>query len=397
MAMRQYFGYRVRQRIDTQSVQFFIFNSRVKDLKQWAGIRRSKDFPEGTQRILRKARKRAVRDFLKSDPINTIPNNVLLAFEPGIAKFTNLSDILSNCIPETDISNGCGEQLEWGVLSFEFEFGVSEDSLPAMIVDGQHRLYGMAEFIEEDIPVLAVCLIDASPQEQAFQFIVINNKAVKVNVDNVKSIIKDIDDGPLRERLGRARIHYGKISPTLGEVNDAENSPFRNLLDWDYNRQGVKLVPLTAIEQSLVNLKSTFKFLEEDEDSRIEIFFAMWNAVRVVFPELWGKDDNKLMKKVSVNALNEFMVERLRAAWNFGMVDIFDPKKVQDQVAELIRKIPPRIWVIDWAIEIQDNANVRNLIKADLGTIIDNYNLGQFWGGDLKLPKQQLREESDEE
>jgi len=394
MSVKQYFGYRVRQRVNLSTIQFFMFNVRVKDLKQWAGIRRSEDFPEGTQRVLRKARKRAIRDFLRADAINTIPNNVLLAFEPGVAEFTGLSDVLSNCLPDYDLTNGCDGQLEWGHLRFTFGPNTPEHRLPAMIVDGQHRLYGMAEFNEEDIPVLAVCLIDATLQEQAFQFIVINNKAVKVNVDNAKSIIKDIDEGPLRERLAKAKIHYGKVSPVLGEINDAETSPFRNLLDWDYNRKGEKLVPLTAIEQSLSYLKTVFKFLEEDEDSRIEIFFAMWNAVKAAFPDLWGQN-NKLMKKVSINAINEFMVERLRAAWNFGMVDIFDPKKVQIQVAELIRKIPARLWEIDWAIEVQDNANVRNMIKADLGGIIDNYNLGQFWGSELRLPKQMLQEELD--
>lgn len=63
-----------------------------------------------------------------------------------------------------------------------------------LIVDGQHRLHGISEFLYEDLPVLVVCMVDASVQEQAFQFIVINNKAVRVPTDNVKAIIAHLDD-----------------------------------------------------------------------------------------------------------------------------------------------------------------------------------------------------------
>jgi hypothetical protein len=50
---------------------------------------------------------------------------------------------------------------------------------PALIIDGQHRLFGAAA-VEENIPVLACALIKPDWKEQVFQFTVINDKAVGI-------------------------------------------------------------------------------------------------------------------------------------------------------------------------------------------------------------------------
>ena len=182
---RCYFGSLVSQRIDEKVTRFFVFNARAKDLKSWLGIRRIKDVKKGSQRVLRKARASAVTKFIEVSSINTIPNSILVAFDPDKAKFTSLSDQISECIIQTssslenniDILNGCDNQLNWGIIEFSFEHTEQEHLKPALIVDGQHRLYGMSNFEKEDLPITVVSLIDATHQEQAFQFIVLNNMA----------------------------------------------------------------------------------------------------------------------------------------------------------------------------------------------------------------------------
>lgn len=388
MPSKTYFGYLLKQRVNSETVPFFVFNARAKDLQEWAGIRRVPDYAGGTQRTFRESRARAITRFLKSDAVNTIPNSVLIAFQPDTTEFTPITEQLHECLPEDlDILNGCDYQAQWGTLKFSYTSALPEDERVAMIVDGQHRLNGMYEFEDENLPVVVISLVNAPLKEQAFQFIVINNKAVRVPAESAKSIVAELDEPDeteLGDRLLKAGIKYRDISPILREINDLQNSAFYMLLDWSYNRSGIKLVQLTAIEQSLKYLKTLFTFLEDDEDSLLEIFLAIWQGVKNTFPSLWGKD-NVFMKKVNLNALNEFVCERLKMAWEFGLFDIFDPERVTQQTEQILSSVPAEFWKETWGIRIQDNANVRDLIKGDLAQITENRKLRKRWGEDLKL------------
>jgi DGQHR domain-containing protein len=392
MDHRHYFGCKINQRIAMETIAFFVFTARVKDVKNWVGVKRSREYSEGTQRILREGRKKAIVRFLAKEAINTIPNNILLAFEPEVAHFRSTDEAIRNCCEGADIKNGCTEQIEWGFLEFSFEENLPENLKPALIVDGQHRFFGMVGYEQENLPAIFVCLLDAPLNEQAFQFIVINSKAVKVPVDNAKAIIEGVDDELLRDRLLRSGVSYANISPLLSEVNDLPNSPFRDMLDWDYNRNGPKVFTLTTIEQCLRYNESIFAFLGDDEDSRLELFFSIWNAVRHYFPQYFeniteeNKEQNKFIKKVNINALNEFLTERLKKAWEFELVTLFNSSDVEKCIGEILEKINPQFWQYQWTIVIQDNSNVRKLIKLDLEAMIQNHNLGRSWADDLELP-----------
>lgn len=386
MIDRCYFGCRLVQRTAQDTVPFFVFHARAKDIKQWVGVRRVEDYPEGTQRVLLPPRRKAITRFLGADSLNTIPNSILLAFEPNSATFSSLGSEISHCLPKTNILNGCEEQLDWGILQFSFSPETPDHLKPALIVDGQHRLYGISDFSQEDLPLLVVSLINAPLQEQAFQFVVINNKAVKVPTNNVRAIIANIDEEDLQNRLLKAGVSYGEKSPVLRDINDLPTSPFQDLLDWPYNKKvEQRLVPLTAIEQALRYLQSLFTHLNEDEDSLIDIFCAIWRAIKNNYSELWGQD-NKFMKKVNINALNEFVGDRLKFAWEMSLIDIFDTTAVEKQVLNIIQLLPKEFWIEDWSVKIQDNANVRNLIKSDLATLANNSKMRKSWREDLKLP-----------
>ncbi len=387
MPTKRFFGYMLRQRLDDQTIPFFVFQARSQDIQSWAGIRRVPDIQGGTQRAFRETRARAITRFLGAESINTIPNSVLLAFEPGTTSFTPLTDHLEGCVSEIDLLNGCEGQMEWGVLEFEFNENTPEHQRPALIVDGQHRLNGMYEFEEENIPVVIVSLVDSPLKEQAFQFIVVNNKVVRVPTESAKSIIADLDtedEDELGERLLKAGIKYKDVSPILRDINDLESSPFKDLLDWSYNREGVRLVNLTAIEQALRYLRGLFTFLEDDEDSLLEVFLGIWRAIKEQYPSLWG-EDNKFMRKVNINGTNEFVVDRLKMAWEFGLIDIFDPTQVEQQTQRVLDSIPSQFWEVDWGIPIQDNANVRTMIKNDLTQMAENRKLRRRWQDDLQV------------
>lgn len=383
---RKYFGCRVAQRTNHSTTRFFVFYARAKDIKEWAGIRRVENRPDGTQRVLRTPRAKAITRFLTANSINTIPNNILLAFEPGVAVFSSLHKEMNQCFSDTKIDNDCSNQLEWGTLCFSFAANAQEHEKPGLIVDGQHRLYGISDFRAENLPLLVIALVDASLLEQAFQFVVINNKAVRVPTDNVRAIIAHIDEEELQERLLTAGVRYGNKSPLLRDLNDLEISPFKDLLDWPYNKSGHKLVPLTAVEQATRFLQSAFD-IEEDSDSLIEIFCAMWSAVKTSYSDLWGKE-NQLMKKVSINALNEYISERIKFSWEMSLVDIFDSDSVYNQVLSIIKLLPEEFWKETWSVKIQDNASMRNIIKSDLETLSNNSKMRKPWRENLRLSSQ---------
>lgn len=382
----RYFGCLLDQRVAEDDQKYFIFLARAKELAGWVGVRRSKDTPEGTQRLLNNARVRAISRFLDADKKNTIPNNILISLEEGKYSFHGF-DEESVQFNEEISTYQQQDYCRWGYIDVDTEgVDINNNSYPSYVIDGQHRLFGVAGYDKEDIPLVAVAMLSASLDEQAFQFIVVNNKAVKVPTDNVKSIIaENIDERSLQNRLIKSGITYGNKSPILREINDLEESPFYKILDWDYNRDGRRIVQLTAIEQCLRYLKGVLKIRDEDDDTLFDLFTSMWRPIKERYDDIWGHE-NKLMTKVGLTALNEFIVDSIGYSNSMDYLeDITDQEAVKREVLKSIRGIPSEFWTEDWTIKVQDNANVRMLIKDELETIRTNTKNRIAWNKDLKL------------
>lgn len=375
----KYIGFLVKQRQDAGSPVYFAFYATARDVLKWATIRKVEDSVDGTQRVLRPPREKAITRFLESNSINTIPNSVLIAFSPSTVTIEKQTNTVNAC------NNEANQDL--GYISFSIEDEISEQDKPALIVDGQHRIHGMAKYDAENIPILIVALLDASLTEQAFQFIVVNNKAVKVETHNVKAIIANFDDTELHRRLLDAGVKYGKTSPLLKEVNDLDVSPFKGLLDWPNNRSGERIVPVSAIETAIKIIKSEFILFRDDEDSALGIFFLIWNSVRDRYPDQWGYK-NTFMKKVNLLALHEFLIEKLKAVYQMGYIDILSSDDIKKNVTILLLDIPSEYWTRKWSVRVQDNANVRGMIRRDLEVIVQNSKMKQEkWDVGLKLVK----------
>ncbi|GAB4190339.1 MAG: hypothetical protein OHK0022_02990 [Roseiflexaceae bacterium] len=381
MEHRDYFGCRVAQRGRGKSVEFVVFVANTDDVMKWAGIRRVGEHEKGTQRIVTPSRVRAIKRFLTSNRQNTIPVGVVIAFGQSKSKFHSMQSDINNCLPKTDTTNGIDNRLDWGILSFDFDENAQPHEKPALIVDGQHRIFGMSEVNNEDIPVLIVALIDASPEEQAFQFVVINNKAAKVPTDNVKAILASIDEPILQKRLLNAGVSYGNVSSILKDINEQEGSPFKGLLIWPLSEKNDGQIQLTTIETCLRYLRESFRI--DDEDTRKEILLAVWRAVSKKFDNLWLKSD-KFMSKVNLIALNDYIVDRLVYAWEGDVVDINQPERVETQTINILSPIPSDFWQRDWNYGIQDNSVVRKALRDDLNAISKNIRNKHNWDKDLK-------------
>jgi DGQHR domain-containing protein len=387
---KKFFCVKLSQRTDPSAIKFVIFVASSKDVATWAGVRRVGEVEKGTQRVLKETRVKAIKRFLSANNTNTIPVSVILAFNPSVVAFNSLNTQLTECLSGTDVTNGIGSKSDWGTISFSFDPSVNEEDRPAIIVDGQHRIKGMAS-VDEDIPIAIAAFIDAPPQEQAFQFVVINNKAQKVKTDNVKAIIKDIDEEALQSRLRVAGVNYGKYPAMLGDIDEMSDSPFYQLLNWPINNSpsAIKAIELTTIETCLKYIKAVLPILSDDEDTLKDIFISTWRGIKEFYTGLWNiptpPEKSKFLSKVNITALNEYVMDRLGNAWLEGHVDIYEANQVSTYTKKFVEDIPAEFWTTDWTIALQDNTIVRNKIKEDLRKIPQNIRAGREWNDGLNL------------
>ena len=392
MESRTYFGCRVAQRGRGNSVEFVVFVANTNDVIKWSGIRRVGEHEKGTQRIITPSRVRAIARFLSSNNENTIPVGVVIAFGVNTAKFSTMQTSINECFPQIDTTNGVTDKIDWGTLSFQFDENALPHERPALIVDGQHRILGMSEVTSENVPVLIVALIEASLEEQAFQFVVINNKAAKVPTDNVKALLASFDEPALQHRLLDAGVSYGNISSVLKDVNEQKGSPFKGLLIWPLSNKEQGVIQLTTIETCLRVIREAFR-MNDEEDTKKETLLAIWRAASRKFSDLWLKN-KKFMSKVNLIALNDYIVDRLVYAWEGDLLDINQPDRVEAQTENILGSIPSDFWLRDWNYGIQDNTVVRKALKDDLNAISRNVRKKDNWDKDLKTV---ISSEEDEE
>lgn len=382
MEHRTYFGCRIAQRGRGKSVEFVVFIANTKDVMQWAGMKRVGEHEKGTQGIITPARVRAIKRFLHTNTQNTIPAGIVIAFGENTAQFNSLQVAMNAYLPTIDIANQVTDRIDWGTLSFQFDEHAESHERPALIIDGKHRILGMSEGIDEDIPVVIVALIAASPEEQAFQFVVINNKATKVPTDTVKAILASFNEPTLQDRLLDAGVSYGNVSSLLRDVNEQADSPFKGLLIWPLSDKKEGRIQLTTVEICLRDIRDAFS-MDNGEDTRKEIFFAIWRAISKRFSDLWLRNE-KFMSKVNIIALNDYIVDRLLYAWEGDILDINQPAGVEMQTSNILSSIPSDFWLRDWDYSIQDNTIVRKAIKDDLHAISKNVKNRRKWDADLR-------------
>lgn len=148
----------------------FSSQHRAGEVLQWAAIQRRSETQEGTQRKLSKAKVSAIKRFLLGDLRNTIPSALVLTLNVVDGAFTDVA------LPLPD-----GHPMKHGVkvVSVDVPENVPNNEKPGIVLDGQHRLLGMAAFSPMCM-VNVVALLNVDDMEKAFQFLVINNKAAAV-------------------------------------------------------------------------------------------------------------------------------------------------------------------------------------------------------------------------
>ena len=119
-------------------------------------------------------------------------------------------------------------------LTPDFRKALRDMLFPALIIDGQHRLYGAAG-VEEDIPVLVCALIEPTWREQVFQFIVVNDKAKSISKPFITSLAgMSLTSGELeklKDRLSQAGIKLWEVD-VMQRLGYDSSSPFANRINF---------------------------------------------------------------------------------------------------------------------------------------------------------------------
>lgn len=244
------------------------------------------------------------------------------------------------------------------------------DSLlrPAMIVDGQHRVWGAAES-EHEVPFAVCALEDADWKDQVFQFVVINKQARAINSELLASIVNSSltnrEIASLEDQLEAAGISTYETR-VLRVLNDDPDSPFRGLVSRGLEEQQKKITFKAAIalaarwSKRMTDRDSWYKTLfrpvipGENNPEKLATWqtslwrsymFAFWNAIRNKFePEHLWEPGTQLMYRATMEVLQDNFLEAQALVGK----PAGDPVEFRELVAAFYDGVPAGFFHTKW-------------------------------------------------
>lgn len=367
-----------RQR-DTAQQLFCVFPARVGEVQLWATVDRLTPENKGSvQRERKDARVDAIGDFFKADDRNTIPTSIIIAIPRASLDLAGVEE----------------QNISTQPVPVEIVIDVPDGQpVPGLIIDGQHRTYGIAKY-DSNIPVNVVAIVGAGDDEIAFQFIVINNKVSKVSPDHIKALKLEYSDANLDARLTRsARMRSSGAPAYLEQIDTQDDSPFKGMLKWPRNEVDAKRsIPLNAFEMALMHIGS--KRLDQvggeegsGSDFVVRFFIEMWKRVKSSWPTLWDDPSSRLLKKVGVVCMSQFLVDTL-VSWSlspYARIDLTDLNKAGDVVAEILKQQEMAFWTSEWDATSLDTKSGREWVVDSLARIQYNKTNNLPWNKSVSL------------
>ncbi len=364
-AGRTFKAFRFNQR-DGKSPDLVMFHAPVGKIKQFADVAELASSSRGPQREQKEARVQAIAKFLAANDKNTIPTALVLAFADGNASFKDSP------------SGGAG------TLTI-----LADGTDAATIVDGQHRLFGIATY-DDSIEVPVIALLKADKVERFFQFLVINNKASKVPATHTKALLANMKATALAERLRGAKMAFDVDGiKDVDLVNSDPDSPFFKTIDWTATPKANRMIQATAIESSLDYLGGLGLAEFDDRDVRRSVFLVIWKTIKAVWKPLWKKD-SRLVSKVGIFCLTRLIVDRI-ANWADSDeldIQITDLEQIEKQTRSIIGYIDSRLWTTPWAEKSAggfDTAQGRERVLAAITQVYRNGRRDIAWYTDIDI------------
>lgn len=372
-----YAVFEFRQRQDALAPAYCVFRAPAGEIEQWADVQRlGPANPLGIQREPVPSRINSIRRFYEREPANTIPTAIVIALNGAAVTPINAACAQGSPVEQLLASSGAAE------LRIDVVEGQDK---PGLIIDGQHRLRGMARF-NPDLLVPVVAIMDPSDLESAFQFLVINNKSAKVPRDHIRALALNYEDQALRGRLESARLSLDENVGSVGVLDEDEESPFRGLVSWPNNEAANRIVTPSAIESIAGYVKSLgFRDLEE-ADGLNAFIIAVWGEIKRRWPEIFNGDSH-LLEKVGMICLTQFIGDTMKK-WLVNprtRFSVGNPDDVAQNTGFILEQLDPGFFAARWSSTSYDTRAGRDQILAALETVSVNKSNGDPWYADVNV------------
>ncbi|MEV9601801.1 DGQHR domain-containing protein [Aliarcobacter butzleri] len=349
-------GFWLNQRGNDEAPKIFIFTMKAKELLQYCKTEAVSRGTTGIQRILIESRVNNVKKFFTKNPKNIIPTSIFVSINKEPKK-------------EEGVTITYSEQ--------ELKFECQNNEKFITIIDGQHRLQGMGG-IDNDINVLVSAMVSPDEVEEAFQFIIINNKSHKVPPDHVKSIISNFDsiEVDLTSRLKEVGVSVNKQIPNIDLIDTEDESPLKGLINWTNNPKGI--IALTAIEQVLNYIDERIQEAKEDPSIKRDILYQIWKAISEKYTDIWEeRENNHLFEKSPFLVLTSILVDNAFSYCDImnemeNEISLTDSDTFYDATVMYLKKFPSEFWTKTWTKKGLDTAAGRVLIKNSIQQIKTN-------------------------
>jgi hypothetical protein len=336
--------------------------------------------------VLPRIRKRMENDKESINLLDTFSDNALLDTLPEVNHNYVLEFALQLCQMQEDP--------EWFINTNRIDASeipgliTSMEALcrPAVVVDGQHRLWGAAS-INSDVRLPVVALSNCEWTDQIYQFVVINDKAQKVKGDLLNDIfassLTPTEQGEMRKDFGRVKVDIEKRIAGVLAGQDPD-SPFYQMVTLDLPTPPVEMKNAYISQTIIQNLidggrgalgwrsdhsffdnyvKPTFpdrETWERWQDGKWkEYWFAFWKTVVSEYTpqakrahnkdasfEIWSKiEQSNLTKGVGLKLFQRFFMETMSEL-------VKEEKKVQ---AAVLERLNERLGEAEAAKQSQDD------------------------------------------
>lgn len=363
----------------TSPTVFCMISAPVGQILQWARVDRLEpDNLAGVQRRKNESKTRSIKQFLTADDTNTIPTALTIAVP--FAALTGVSDAMTgrtSASPvEIVVSAKAGEEL------------------PGLIIDGQHRIFGMNEY-DPTMPVSVVLVIGASDAEIAFQFLVINNKVSKVSPDHMRALKLAYQKEDLDLRLTKSARMKSSGAPTYLETIDTEDtSPFKGRLKWPRNAEtdAFRAIPPTAFELALLYVQNQQIVVTGESDPKandfiVDFFLELWRRVQQEWPQAWTDKNSRLLSKLGIVVFTQYVVDvviaRVEALEEVDSLE--NLAKISEHVGKALDRQTYEFWEAPWVASSLDTDAGRQLVMKDLKKIAANQRNERPWFEQLSL------------
>lgn len=377
----EYLAFLYDQRGNTQAPLFCVFHAPASEVLQWAAINRlNRDDPQAIQRDPKKSRIAGIKRFFAMEPRNTIPTAVVLTLDACSLVSVEKMTINGEMVPAEGLHK----------LTVTIQDNALEANKPGLVIDGQHRLKGVAEY-SADTHLNVVALLNTDADEKAFQFLVINNKASKVSPDHIRALNVNYSEA-LPERLLTARLAVNDNVTSVQIADTDSNSPFAGLIKWPNNwvykgqrpeKEGY--IAPAAIEGAISHIKSKRVSDLDDEETADDFFLAVWSVIKSQWSDQFAQksDSNptKLLDKVSIITLTEFIVGQLitLSRAKHTRFSLADMEKVVEHTTDILENLSPEFWVTEWKSSSYDTRAGRDLLIDAIERMYGNISDGKEW------------------